>query len=342
MKVLVTGGAGYIGSHAILELIRQGYDVVAIDNLSNSSNESIKRIKEMTNVDFPFYEYDLLNIEQIDSVFNEYKIDAVIHFAALKSVGGSVSAPLEYYENNLVGTINLCKIMKKHNVKKLVFSSSATVYGSSQEMPIDENAPLSTTNPYGTTKLMVEEILKDLYVSDSSWSVALLRYFNPIGADKSGNIGENPSGVPANLVPYITEVAIGKREYVKVFGNDYETADGTGVRDYIHITDLVKGHICALDYIEKNNGVEAFNLGTGTGYSVLEMIKEFSSVVGKEIPFEFFERRPGDIATCYANPEKAKKILNWQAEESLEDMCKDSWKWQVENPEGYRKAVSKK
>lgn len=336
MTVLVTGGAGYIGSHAAVELLNSGYDIIVFDNLSNSSLEAIKRVKELTGKDFPFYQYDLLNEDQVDEVFQKHEIDSVIHFAGLKAVGESVEIPLDYYHNNITGTLNLCKAMKKYDVKKIVFSSSATVYGSPERCPIDETFPLSATNPYGRTKLMIEEILRDLHVSDSTWRIALLRYFNPIGAHESGRIGEDPNGIPNNLMPYITQVAIGKREKLNVFGDDYDTHDGTGVRDYIHVVDLVRGHISALKYLDDHEGVEAFNLGTGQGYSVLDIVKTFSEVNQVEVPYEITERRPGDIAMCYANPKKAEKVLKWRAEYDLKRMCADSWRWQSQNPNGYK------
>lgn len=335
MTVLVTGGAGYIGSHAAVELLENGYDIVVVDNLSNSSREAINRVKELTGKDFPFYEYDLLDYDAIEEVFRKHDFDSVIHFAGLKAVGESVEIPLKYYHNNITGTLNLCRIMQKYGVKKMVFSSSATVYGNPERVPIDESFPLQATNPYGRTKLMIEEILRDLHVADNSWRIALLRYFNPIGAHKSGRIGENPRGIPNNLMPYITQVAVGKREKLYVFGDDYDTHDGTGVRDYIHVVDLVRGHIKALEYLDKHEGVEAFNLGTGTGYSVLDIVKTFSEVNGVEIPYEITDRRPGDVAICYANPEKANRLLNWKAEYDLKQMCEDSWRWQVQNPNGY-------
>ncbi|AOL35806.1 MULTISPECIES: UDP-glucose 4-epimerase GalE [Geobacillus] len=337
MAILVTGGAGYIGSHASVELLENGYDIVIADNLSNSHMEAIRRIKELTGKDFPFYQCDLLDYEALDQLFQEHDIDAVMHFAGLKAVGESVQIPLKYYHNNITGTLNLCRAMSKHNVKKMVFSSSATVYGNPERVPIDETFPLQATNPYGRTKLMIEEILRDLYVSDRTWRIALLRYFNPIGAHKSGRIGEDPNGIPNNLMPYITQVAIGKREKLYVFGNDYNTHDGTGVRDYIHVVDLVRGHIKALEYLERHTGVEAFNLGTGKGYSVLDLVNTFSEVNHVKIPYEFTDRRPGDVAISYANPEKANKILNWKAEYDLRQMCEDSWRWQVQNPNGYGK-----
>ena len=336
MTILITGGAGFIGSHAAVELLESGYEIVIVDNLSNSQIESISRVKDLTGKTFPFYQTDLLDSDGLDKVFAENDITAVMHFAGLKAVGESVEKPLKYYHNNITGTLNLCAIMEKHNVKNFVFSSSATVYGDPEQVPIDESFPLSATNPYGRTKLMIEEILQDLYVADSSWRIAVLRYFNPIGAHISGKIGENPTGIPNNLMPYITQVAIGKREELQVFGNDYDTPDGTGVRDYIHVVDLVKGHIKALEYLEKNDGIETFNLGTGKGYSVLDLINNFSSATEKEIPYKVVDRRPGDIGICYANPEKAKAKLGWTAEKDLQEMCQDSWKWQVENPNGFQ------
>lgn len=335
MTVLVTGGAGYIGSHAAVELLENGYNIVVVDNLSNSKLEAINRVKELTGKDFPFYQFDLLDFDSMEQLFQKYQFDSVIHFAGLKAVGESVEIPLKYYHNNVTGSLNLCKLMQKYNVKKMVFSSSATVYGNPDRVPIDESFPLSATNPYGRTKLMIEEILRDLYVSDSTWRIALLRYFNPIGAHKSGRIGENPNGIPNNLMPYITQVAVGKREKLYVFGNDYDTHDGTGVRDYIHVVDLVRGHIKALEYLEHNLGVEAFNLGTGTGYSVLDIVNTFSEVNNVEIPYEFIDRRPGDVAISYANPGKAHRLLNWKTEYNLRQMCEDSWRWQVQNPNGY-------
>lgn len=336
MTILITGGAGFIGSHAAVELLESGYEIVIVDNLSNSQIESISRVKELTGKTFPFYQTDLLDYEGLDKVFAENRITAVMHFAGLKAVGESVEKPLMYYHNNITGTLNLCSIMEKYDVKNFVFSSSATVYGDPEQVPIDESSALSATNPYGRTKLMIEEILQDLYVADSSWRIAILRYFNPIGAHVSGRIGENPTGIPNNLMPYITQVAIGKRQELQVFGNDYDTPDGTGVRDYIHVVDLVKGHIKALEYLEENKGIETFNLGTGKGYSVLDLINNFSSATEKEIPYKVVDRRPGDIGVCYANPEKAKAKLGWKAEKDLQEMCQDSWKWQVENPNGFQ------
>lgn len=335
MTVLVTGGAGFIGSHATVELLENGYKVVVVDNLSNSQKASIDRIKEMTGKDFAFHQVDLLDSQALDDIFSTYDFSAVMHFAGYKAVGQSVEMPLSYYHNNISGTLTLCEMMLKHNVQKLVFSSSATVYGLPERVPIEESFSLSATNPYGRTKLMIEEILRDLALSNPSIRIAILRYFNPIGAHPSGKLGEDPRGIPNNLIPYITQVAIGKQPELKIFGGDYETNDGTGVRDYIHVMDLVKGHIKALEYLEKHEGVETFNLGTGTGYSVLEIVNSFNDVTGKQIPYQITDRRPGDIGVCYANPEKAKKLLGWQAEKSLKEMCRDSWNWQVQNPDGF-------
>lgn len=335
MAVLVTGGAGFIGSHAAVELLDNGYEIVVVDNLSNSQLESVHQIQELTGKEVAFYEVDLLDKGRLDNIFSKHKIDAVMHFAGLKAVGESVELPLKYYQNNITGTLNLCELMSKHNVKNLVFSSSATVYGNSEKVPMDEKFPLSATNPYGRTKLMIEEILRDLHIADSSWRIAILRYFNPIGANESGRIGESPNGIPNNLMPYITQVAIGHREQLQVFGDDYSTHDGTGVRDYIHVADLAKGHLKALQYLDENKGIEAFNLGTGIGYSVLDLINAFSEATSKKIPYQIVSRRPGDIGVCYANPEKAKKLLGWRAEKGLEEMCRDSWRWQEQNPNGY-------
>lgn len=335
MTILVTGGAGYIGSHAAVELLGHGYEIVIVDNLSNSHIEAVNRIKELSGKEFPFYQIDLMDKASLDEVFKKHQFDAVMHFAGLKAVGESVQIPLKYYQNNITGTLNLVEVMAENNVKKLVFSSSATVYGYPETVPIDESFPLSVTNPYGRTKLMVEDILRDLHQSDSTWKIALLRYFNPIGAHVSGRIGESPVGIPNNLMPYITQVAIGRREKLNVYGNDYNTSDGTGVRDYIHVVDLVLGHIKALEYLDKNDGIETFNLGTGTGYSVLELVHAFEAATGKGIPYEIVDRRAGDVAICYANPAKAEKLLGWKAEKSLQQMCEDSWRWQVNNPVGY-------
>lgn len=336
MKILVTGGAGYIGSHTCVELLNKGHEVVVLDNLSNSSEIALDRVKEITGKDLTFYKADLLDIDAVENVFEKEDIDSVIHFAGLKAVGESVAKPLWYYENNITGTLNLCKVMTKHNVKNIIFSSSATVYGDPHTVPILEDFPLSTTNPYGSSKLMLEQILQDLHVADPEWNVVILRYFNPIGAHESGLIGEDPSGIPNNLIPYITQVAVGKLDKLSVFGDDYNTPDGSGVRDYIHVVDLAVGHVDALKRLKKGDGVSIYNLGTGVGYSVIEMVNAFSKVVGKEIPYEIKERRAGDIATCYAQADKAKKEIGWVAERDLATMCADSWKWQSMNPNGYK------
>lgn len=335
MAILVTGGAGYIGSHTSVELLDAGYEIIVVDNLSNSNPESLNRVKEITGKDFKFYEADLLNEAALEDIFATNKIEAVIHFAGLKAVGESVQIPLHYYHNNITGTLILCKVMEKFGVKNLVFSSSATVYGIPEEVPIVEDFPLDATNPYGRTKLMIEEILRDLVVANNNWSIALLRYFNPIGAHKSGRIGEDPNGIPNNLMPYITQVAVGKLKELQVFGNDYETVDGTGVRDYIHVVDLAKGHLKALEKVINTTGVGAYNLGTGIGYSVLELVSAFENASGQKVPYKIVERRPGDVAACYANPQKAKTELGWVAERGIEEMCQDSWRWQKENPSGY-------
>ena len=335
MKILVTGGAGYIGSHTCLELLQAGHEVVVVDNLSNSKEESLKRIQEISGKSLEFHRVDLLNREALDRVFAGADIDAVIHFAGLKAVGESVKIPLSYYHNNITGTLILCELMGKHGVKNLVFSSSATVYGDPATVPITEDFPLGSTNPYGRTKLMIEEILRDWQASDSSLNIALLRYFNPIGAHKSGRIGEDPNGIPNNLIPFISQVAVGKLLKLRVFGNDYPTPDGTGVRDYIHVVDLAIGHLRALEKLTSNPGVVTYNLGTGRGYSVLEMAAAFEKACGKKIPYEIVERRPGDIAECYANPALANQELGWSANREVEEMCADSWRWQSGNPEGY-------
>ncbi|WP_066259412.1 UDP-glucose 4-epimerase GalE [Neobacillus drentensis] len=335
MAILITGGAGYIGSHTCVELLSAGYEIIVLDNFSNSKPESLNRVKELTGKDFTFYEVDLLDRRGLEEVFQNHSIEAVIHFAGLKAVGESVAIPLHYYHNNITGTLILCDVMKKYGVKNLVFSSSATVYGMPERMPISEDFPLSATNPYGRTKLMIEEILRDLYVADNSWSIALLRYFNPIGAHESGRIGEDPNGIPNNLMPYITQVAVGKLKELQVFGSDYPTVDGSGVRDYIHVVDLALGHLKALERVMLSNGVDAINLGTGTGYSVLEMVAAFEKASGRKVPYKIVERRPGDVAVCYADPSKAKNKLGWTAERGIEDMCKDSWRWQEKNPNGY-------
>ncbi|MGI5880024.1 MAG: UDP-glucose 4-epimerase GalE [Syntrophomonadaceae bacterium] len=327
MAILVTGGAGYIGSHTCVELLAAGYEIIVFDNFINSKPETLQKIKQITNKDFKFYEADLLNRNALEQIFTENRIDAVVHFAGLKAVGESVEKPLLYYHNNVSGSVNLFETMAKHKVKRIVFSSSATVYGNPATVPISEDFPLSATNPYGASKLIIENILRDLYISDPEWSIILLRYFNPIGAHKSGLIGEDPNGIPNNLMPYITKVADGKLEILSVFGNDYPTRDGTGVRDYIHVVDLSLGHIKALEKITETNGVEAYNLGTGNGYSVLEVIKTFEKATGQKVNYRITPRRPGDIAECYADPAKAENKLNWQATRDLHEMCADSWRF---------------
>lgn len=336
MNILVTGGAGYIGSHTIIELINNGHVVIVVDNLSNSSRESINRVQKITGSQIPFYEIDIRNATALEEIFQNNAIDAVIHFAGLKSVGESVSKPIEYYENNIDSTLILLKTMQKFAVKKLIFSSSATVYGTPSELPLTESSRIGVgiTNPYGQTKFMIEQILKDLAVADPSFEITALRYFNPIGAHESGLIGEDPNGIPNNLLPYISQVAIGKLEKVNVFGNDYDTPDGTGVRDYIHVVDLARGHVAALNHMR--SGFETYNLGTGIGVSVLDLINAFSKASGKEIPYCISTRRPGDIAACYASSEKANKELGWKAEKTIEEACADSWKWQSQNPNGYK------
>ncbi|MFQ9985259.1 MAG: UDP-glucose 4-epimerase GalE [Lachnospiraceae bacterium] len=335
MKILTTGGAGFIGSHTCVELLNSGYDVVVVDNLCNSKEESIRRIEQITGKQVSFYKADLLDREALEHIFDCEPIDAVIHFAGLKAVGESVQKPLEYYHNNLTGTLVLCDVMRRHGVKRIVFSSSATVYGSPKTVPITEDFPLSVTNPYGRTKLMIEEMLQDFAAADPEWNITLLRYFNPIGAHQSGLIGEDPKGIPNNLVPYVTQVAIGKLSEVHVFGDDYDTPDGTGVRDYIHVVDLAVGHVKAIEHAAKGHGVHIYNLGTGIGYSVLDIIRAFSKVVGKEIPYVIEKRRPGDIATCYADATRAREELGWTAQYDLNRMCEDSWRWQTMNPNGY-------
>ena len=336
MAILVTGGAGYIGSHTCVELLNAGYDVVVVDNLCNSCRESLKRVEEITGKKLTFYEVDLLDEPALDSVFQNEKIDAVIHFAGYKAVGESVVKPIEYYHNNMTGTLLLCDTMRKHGVKNIIFSSSATVYGDPLEIPITEECPKqSPTNPYGQTKTMLEQVLMDIHRADPEWNVTLLRYFNPIGAHKSGLIGEDPKGIPNNLLPYVAQVAIGKLKCVGVFGNDYDTPDGTGVRDYIHVVDLARGHVKAIEKFKENKGVLIYNLGTGNGYSVLQVIEAFGKACGKKIPYEIKPRRAGDIATCYCDPSKAKRELGWKAEYGIDEMCADSWKWQTQNPNGY-------
>jgi UDP-glucose 4-epimerase len=335
MSILITGGAGYIGSHTCVELLNAGYEIVVLDNLSNSKIDSLDRIREITSKDFKFYQIDLLNRGELETIFSENDIEAVIHFAGLKAVGESVSIPLHYYHNNITGTLILCEVMEQFGVNNMVFSSSATVYGMQEQVPLSEELPLQATNPYGRTKLMIEEILRDVYVSNQNWSVALLRYFNPVGAHPSGHIGEDPNGIPNNLVPYITQVAVGKLSELRVFGNDYATQDGTGVRDYIHVVDLAAGHLKALEKVMTSSGVSAYNLGTGIGYSVMEMIHAFEKVTGRNIPYQIIDRRPGDIGISYADPLKAQNKLNWIAQKGLEEMCSDSWRWQSNNPNGY-------
>lgn len=337
MRILVTGGAGYIGSHTCLELLNQGHEVVVVDNLCNASEESLNRVKELTGKDLTFYKADLLDADAMNEVFDKEKVDAVIHFAGLKAVGESVAKPLEYYHNNITGTLILCDAMRKHGVKKIIFSSSATVYGDPAFIPITEDCPKGKiTNPYGQTKSMLEQVLTDLHVADPEWNVILLRYFNPVGAHESGRIGEDPTGIPNNLTPYITQVAVGKLKEVNVFGNDYDTPDGTGVRDYIHVMDLASGHVKALKKFADKPDVYIYNLGTGRGYSVLEMIQAFSKAVGHDIPYVIRPRRAGDIATCYADVTKAEKELGWVAERGIDEMCQDAWRWQSNNPNGYR------
>jgi len=336
MSILITGGAGFIGSHTAVEFLNAGYDIVVVDNLCNSSAKSLERVKEITGRDFPFYRVDLCDKDALEKVFVENpEIDSAIHFAGLKAVGESVQKPGWYYHNNLVSTLNLVDLMSKYNAKRIVFSSSATVYGMPKTVPISEDFPLSTTNPYGETKLMIERILKDIWVSDNEWSVSILRYFNPIGAHKSGLIGENPRGIPNNLLPYVAKVAAGQLPYLSVFGNDYDTKDGTGVRDYIHVVDLAKAHLKALEKAEKVTGVDYFNIGTGTGYSVLEIVKAYEKATGLTVNYKIVDRRPGDIATCYANPNKAYTELGWRAENGIEEMCEDLANWMKKNPNGY-------
>lgn len=337
MKILVTGGAGYIGSHTCVELLSAGYEVVIVDDFSNSKPEVLKRIREITGKDFAFYQLDVADKENMRKVFEENRPDAVIHFAGYKAVGESVAIPLKYYRNNLGSTFTLCELMEEFNVKKLVFSSSATVYGTPKTVPICENFPLSTTNPYGATKLMIEDILRDVAFADKEWSIALLRYFNPIGAHKSGRIGEDPNGIPNNLMPYISQVAVGKRECLSVFGNDYDTIDGTGVRDYIHVVDLALGHLKAVEKVLSSEGIDAYNLGTGNGYSVLQMVKAFEEASGQKVNYKIAPRRSGDVAMCYADPAYALEKLGWKAERELHEMCEDTWRWQKNNPNGYDK-----
>ena len=340
MAILVLGGAGYIGSHTVLALLEKGYDVVVFDNYANSCPESIRRVEELTGKKVKLYEADMMDEKSIEKIFDENPdITALIHFAGLKAVGESVSKPIEYYENNIGGTLNLLKVMRAHNVKNIIFSSSATVYGTPEKVPISEDAPKGTcTNPYGWTKSMIEQVLTDVHTSDNDWKVVLLRYFNPIGAHPSGRIGEDPQGIPNNLVPYIAQVAVGRREQVNVFGNDYKTHDGTGVRDYIHVMDLARGHVSAIAYMAAHTGESIFNLGTGRGYSVLEMVHAFEAANHVHVPYRIAPRRAGDLPTVYACPDKSARILGWRADYSLEDMCRDSWRWQTQNPNGYETA----
>lgn len=335
MAILITGGTGYIGSHTVVELLEKGYEVVIVDNFSNSKPEVLNRIEEISGKKVRFYEVDLLDYIALERVFKENTITEVIHFSGLKAVGESVTIPLRYYQNNITGTLVLCELMSKYNVKKIVFSSSATVYGMNNISPLTEDLPLSTTNPYGSTKLMTENILRDLVISDPEWSVVILRYFNPIGAHESGRIGEDPNGPPNNLMPYITQVVIGKRESLSVYGSDYQTSDGTGVRDYIHVVDLAKGHIKAVEKVKNEKGVMIYNLGTGVGYSVLEVVKAFEKATNRSVSYKVMDRRKGDVDICYSDASKAFEELGWKTEKNLEDMCRDSWNWQMKNPNGY-------
>ncbi len=335
VRILVTGGAGYIGSHTCVELLKAGYEIIVVDNLSNSKEESLRRVQELAGKTLDFHKVDLTDRKALETVFSHAPVEAVIHFAGLKAVGESVDKPLHYYHNNVAGTVTLCQAMQKYKVKNLVFSSSCTVYGDPRAVPITEDFPLSATNPYGRSKLMIEEILRDLQVADCSWNVALLRYFNPVGAHSSGRIGEDPNGIPNNLVPYIAQVAVGKLPELRVFGDDYPTSDGTGVRDYIHVVDLAVGHLRALEKLESDPGVITYNLGTGQGYSVLEMVAAFERASDKQIPYKIVGRRPGDVAISYADPSKARRELGWQAERGIDAMCADVWRWQSNNPNGY-------
>lgn len=335
MSILVTGGAGYIGSHTVIDLVENGFDPVIADNLCNSKFEAVKRVRELAGRDVKFYEYDLTDRALVEDIFEKESFDAVIHFAGLKAVGESCEKPLEYFYNNIVGTLNILTVMKEHGVKNFVFSSSATVYGQPESVPIREDFPLSVTNPYGRTKLMIEDILRDVYAADRSMNIALLRYFNPIGAHKSGRIGEDPGGIPNNLMPYVSQVAIGKLEKLKVFGNDYPTRDGTGVRDYIHVLDLARAHSLAVAKLRENPGLVTYNIGTGKGYSVLEIVRAFEKASGKKVPYEIVGRRSGDIAECYADPSLAEREMGFRCRYGLDEMCADTWRWQSMNPEGY-------
>ena len=339
MSVLVTGGAGYIGSHTVIQLLENNKNVIIVDNFSNSNPIVLDRIKQITNKDFKFYEIDTTNQEELEIVFKENNIDSVIHFASYKAVGESVAKPLEYYTNNIVNTLSVLNLMKKYNVKKFVFSSSATVYGDPHTCPITEDFPLSTTNPYGATKLMIEDMLRDIAKADPSFNIAILRYFNPVGAHSSGLIGEDPNDIPNNLMPYVSQVAVGKLKELSVFGNDYNTPDGTGVRDYIHVVDLSNGHLKALDKLGTDCGLVTYNLGTGNGYSVLDMVKAFSEASGREVAYKIVDRRPGDVAMCYADPSKANEELGWKAQYGVKEMCEDAWRWQSNNPNGYCEAT---
>lgn len=338
--ILVTGGAGYIGTHTLVELAKSDYEFVVYDNLSNASQESLKRVEKIINKSVPFEEGDIRDTKRLSEVFEKYEIDSVIHFAGLKAVGESVAKPLEYYDNNVIGTLRLLEVMQKYDCKSIVFSSSATVYGDPASTPIKEDFPVGgTTNPYGTSKYMIERILEDLYISDNTCKIVILRYFNPVGAHESGTIGEDPNGIPNNLMPFIAQTAVGKREFLSVFGSDYDTHDGTGVRDYIHVVDLADAHVKAIDYLQKQESMNEpliTNLGTGTGYSVLDVVKAFEKASGKKVPYKLVERRAGDIAKCFADPSFAKNVLGWEAKRSLDEMCVDSWKWQSSNPDGYK------
>jgi UDP-glucose 4-epimerase len=335
MNILVTGGAGYIGSHTCLELLNNGYDVIVVDNLSNSKQASLDRVQELTGKKITFYQVDILDRAALSDVFSRHRLQAVIHFAGLKAVGESVSIPLQYFHNNVSGTLVLLDVMKQYSVKNMVFSSSATVYGDVKIVPIKEDFPLSVVNPYGRTKLMIEDILRDLFRAETDWNIAILRYFNPVGAHPSGRIGEDPNGIPNNLLPYVTQVAVGRRPFVRVWGNDYPTPDGTGIRDYIHVMDLAVGHTKAFNKLELKPGLVTYNLGTGQGYSVLEVIKAFEKACGRKIPYQVFDRRPGDVATSYADPSKANRELSWYTIKTLDDICQDAWRWQSQNPNGY-------
>lgn len=335
MRILVTGGAGYIGSHACVELLNAGHGVTVVDNLVNSKKEALRRVEEITGKPVEFYQVDLLDKSALQQVFASASFEAVIHFAGLKAVGESVSIPLRYYHNNMTGTLMLCEVMSEFQVKNIVFSSSATVYGDPHTVPIQEDFPVHATNPYGRTKLMIEEILRDLSVADNAWNITILRYFNPVGAHKSGRIGEDPNGIPNNLMPYITQVAVGKLPHLSVFGDDYPTPDGTGVRDYIHVVDLASGHVKAVEKLHSHPGVSIYNLGTGRGYSVLEVVTAFEKASGRTVPYKIVARRPGDIAACYADPARAREAFGWVAERGIEQMCADAWNWQSHNPTGY-------